>query len=280
MTEPHLRRLTRKTVTLPQAFLDNSRRWHEASQRMLPDLSRLLDADIAAETPLIDLIALPDMRAAAPEPGVLFAMTSPSGAGSWVRIGRSDALRLSALLLRASPGTEDPEAPALLDGLLLRPVIEAVLGQLYTAFEVHLALDEEKPLFDWPLGMEEEARPVLHVRLPFTAGEVSAAITVFVTRDTECFAAPTPVVTGAPGARRAASAAPVILAAVLDSWEVTAREVAAFTPGMVLPLPAASVDAVAVMVEGGETRRQIAEAELGKDRGRQALRLTRDPIFA
>ena len=265
MPTDHLRLLTERTAPVPPALLAKAGAWARAADEAAVSLTDALAASVEAGVPRITLTD--DAACAASEAGVLCPLTDGRG---HFQVAASDALRLAALLLRSE---EVPEAPVLLDTLLIRCVASAVLSPVSAAFGTTLTLAGGAPLLDWPLT--DAPSPVLHIELPFTLGGKEIRIGLLLTAPHGDFEAPRARPPApSPALRRAALAAPARVEAVLDSWSVSPGTAAALAVGTVLPLPGASVEALELRVRTTGGSHVVGQGELGRARGRQAVRVT------
>ena len=197
----------------------------------------------------------------------------------FVVIGASDTTVVANHLLRAEPEPEavaedkEGEEPRALDTLLMGGIADEAAACVGVAFGVPMARTS-KPRFGWPPAAPDAA-PFLCASMPFVAAGRTMILRLLLDGPPDAFAAPEATrPTPAPALAEAAREASAPLSAVLDSWTVTAAEAASLRPGTVLPLPGASIEALEMVLAlpGGPMR--LATGELGKSRGRQAVRLT------
>ena len=265
MPTHHLRLLTERRAPVPEALLARAGAWRRAADEAAAALTEALGTEVAAAAPTLSLTDSGALEGTAS--GVLCPLGDARG---HLQVAAEDALRMAALLLRSE---DAPGAPVLLDALLIRAVARAVLAPVADAFDAALTLAESQPLLDWPL--REGACPVLRASLPFEIGAQVATVTLLLDAPHTDFAARIAPPVPSPALRRAALAAPARLDAVLDRWSVSPGTAAALTVGTVLPLPGASVEALELRVRTRTGSHVVGEGELGRARGRQAVRVTR-----
>jgi hypothetical protein len=271
MGEPHLRRLTNRARALPQRLEARRGDWHRAAGFLAAGFSDLLKAEVRAGEPALS--AKSDAQARTRVPAVLVPLSIDGAARGHAFFDEEDVRVLSALVLREEvpePSGPDRTVP-ILEALLMVVVCRTLTEAVGRAFETKVTAGEG-PLTEWPRGGLASA--LLAVTLPMLVGERTVTVRLYLPEEAEAFALREERPAPSPALARAVWDAPAQLSAVLDSWPSDASEAASLRPGTVLPLPGASVEMLDLLIERMDGARRIGTAELGRAKGRRAVRLT------
>ena len=262
----HLRLLLDQVAPLPPGLAARQPNWDRAAAAVADALTEQLKAEVTGGAVSL---ALGDTQGRVKRPaGVLCPL---AGGRGFLQASERDARRLGALLL-AADAEEAEGPPALLDALLVRSLGAAVIGPVAAGFDPSLEIEPVHPLSDWPQA--DEPSPVLCARLAFEVGGEPFVLTLHLNAPLTVFAAPAPDRAANPALRAAALLSPCGVDAVVDSWSVSARQIAALRPGQTLALPGASVEALTLRVRTKAGSLTLGKGELGRAGGQQAVRLT------
>ena len=166
---------------------------------------------------------------------------------------------------------------SILDGLLLRGAINAVLTPIGQAFGADIeCIEDEEPLFEWPLAPPDPVRALLVARFVFrTDGEQKITLDVSLPTSHPAFARADNEETDPSAALlETMSVLPVEVFAILDQWTTSPSAVKALQPGETLSLKGASLDNLSLAVSNRGRPAILAHGEHGRSGGRQALRVT------
>ena len=261
----HLRLLLDRAAPLPPGLAARQRVWDRAVASAADALSSRLGTEVTGGAASL---ALTDTEACARGPaGILCPLANTRG---FLQASERDAQRLAALLLAAEESADEP--PVLLDALLVRSLASAVIDPVAQGFDPSLGIEDRHPLSGWPPA--EESMPVLSVRLAFDLSGGPIVLTLYLQGSLAPFAAPATERPANPALRAAALASSCGVDAVVDSWPVSARDVAGLRPGQTLPLTGASVEALTLRVRTKAGAVTLGKGELGRAGGQQAVRLT------
>lgn len=279
MTTTHLAPLIGREAPLPPRLADKRAQWHAASDRLAERLTDALSAETAPSG--IDLSLKSESQVRTRTDVVVIQLSD-----GYAAISNGDTAVLANRLLRVEENDDagveaSTDAPALraLDILLMAGIAGEIVAAVAEAFGTELT-HYGKPRPGWPpvsggTSGAGAGDTYLCAALSFETSGRRVTLRLFLEGPPGAYAAPTPALPSpCPRMADAAREAQAPLSAVLDSWTVTASEAARLATGTVLPLNGASVEALDVVLDlpGGPMR--LASAELGKSRGRQAIRLT------
>ena len=263
----HLAPLIDREPALPPRLAARLPDWTAAAAALAARLTDALSAEVAPGPVTLAMKSAGQVRARKS------VVTVPLTGGT-LALSAPDVTVLANHLLRAEAEEADDAAePRNLDVLLMAGIAGEVASCVAAAFGTALAPDG-KPRVGWPPAAPD-AQPMLCASLPFEAAGRTAILRLLLDGPPSTYAAPDAAPPAPlPSLSGAAREATAPLSAVLDSWTVTAAEAASLRPGTVLPLPGASVEAIEMVLglPGGPMR--LGCGELGRSRGRQAVRLT------
>ena len=270
MATPHLRRLIGREAALPERLAARREAWRRAGVAAAEALSALAGDEATLEGAALNGTSAAAIRAE--DAGVVCAMSQGRG---FVHLCAADAIRVTDVLLRTTPGGE-AEEPAddplrLLDTLLVRAAVSAIIGAIGKCFPNGLAELDGAPRSDWPLEMAGGAW--LRVALRFAVGPLAFKVVLLLPEPHDAFAQDAAAVSAAPALRRAALTAPACLTAEVDRWQVPAGRIR-LAVGDVLPLSGASIEALSLRVRTASGDRVVGAGELGTARGARAVRVT------
>ena len=281
MSAPHLRCLLGRAASLPSDLAAHEEAWQRvgvAAARQLAELTEEKVSLVGASLGATSAAALRTRRA-----GILCPL---AGATGFVELSRPDATIIAEALLRApSEGGDEPtrstpvaedadeaEPLRLLDTLLVRTAGATITEAAENGFGGAVGASLGEAEHAWPLQMEDG--PWLRVAFSFALAERAFGMSLLLGGALDAFAAPVKTKVPNPALRRAALAAPARLDAEIDRWRVPAGRTR-LRVGDVLPLPGASIEALALRVRTRTGQTLVAEGELGTARGARAVRVTR-----